>query len=156
MMKNVLIGLLMACVIMGCASKPVQPAERAVWTEAAVLNSAKQWADAASKPDVISLEKILAADYVHIHATALVENKQQFIDALRTGRRKYSPIVLEDTKVRIYGATAIVNARFNLTATSGDRTIEGVNRITLVLVYSPQGFQVASFQATPIPAAAGK
>lgn len=156
MVKKIIVSLLMACVVIGCASKPVQPTEHAVWTEAAAMNSAKQWADASGKPDVIELEKILADDYVHIHATALVENKRQFIDALKTGARRYDPIILEETKVRIYRATAIVNARFNLKAFSGGRTIEGVNRITLVLVYRPQGFQVASFQATPIPAAAGK
>jgi ketosteroid isomerase-like protein len=155
MVKKIIVSLLMACVVIGCASKPVQPTEHAVWTEAAAMNSAKQWADAAGKPDVIELEKILTEDYVHIHATALVENKQQFIDALKTGTRKYDPIILEDAKVRIHGATAIVTARFNLKAISGGRTIEGANRITLVLVYTT-GSHVASFQATPIPAAAGQ
>ncbi len=155
--KKIILGLFVAVVIMGCASKPpAQPMERAVWTEAAALNSAKEWADAASKPDVAALEKILAMEYIHIHATGLVENKQQFIDALNTGARKYDPIILEETKARIFGSTAIVNARFNLKAISGGRTIEGVNRITLVLVYTSQGFQAVSFQATPIPAAAGK
>jgi hypothetical protein len=156
MVKNIIIGLFIAGVIVGCASKPVQPVDRAVWTEAAALNSAKQWADAAVKPDVLALEKILADNYLHIHATGLVENKQQFIDALRTGTRKYDPIMLEETKVRIYGATAIVNAKINLKMISGSWTIEGVERITLVLVFTPLGFQVASFQATPIPAAVGK
>jgi len=157
MARNFTIGLFMAAVIMGCASKPAPPpVEHAVWTEAAALNSARQWADAISKPDVVTLEKILAPDYVHIHATGLVENKLQFIDALRTGTRQYDPIVLEETKVRIHGMTAIVNARFNLKAISSGRTIEGVTRVTLVLVYASQGFQAVSFQATPVPAAAEK
>jgi len=156
MVKHIIIGLFVAGVIMDCASKPVQPVDRSVWTEAAALNSAKEWAVATSKPDVVVLEKILAAEYIHIDSASLVENKQQFIDALRIGARKYSPIILEETKVFIYGATAIVNARFNLMAISDGRAIEGVNRITLVLVYTPQGFYVASSQVTPIPAAAGK
>jgi ketosteroid isomerase-like protein len=155
MAKKIIISLLMASVIMGCASKSIQPTEHAVWTEAAAMNTAKRWADATSKPDVIELEKILTEDYVHIHATALVENRQQFIDALKAGTRKYDPIILEDAKVRIHGATAIVTARFNLKEISGGRTIEGVNRITLVLVYTTSS-HVASFQATPIPAAAGQ
>jgi hypothetical protein len=156
MVRNFIIGLFMAGVIMGCASKPVQPMDHAVWTEAAALNAAKQWADATSKPDVVALEKILALDYVHIDAAGLVENRLQFLDALRTGARKYDPIILEETKVRIYGMTAIVNARSNLKVISGGKTIEGVNRITLVLVYASQGPQAVSFQATPIPAAAGQ
>jgi hypothetical protein len=156
MVKNIIIGLFIAGVIVGCASKPVQPVDRAVWTEAAALNSAKQWADAAVKPDVPALEKILADNYLHIHATGLVEDKQQFIDALKTGTRKYDLVMLEETKVRIYGATAIVNAKINLKMISGSWTIEGVERIALVLVFTPLGFQAASFQATPIPAAVGK
>ena len=155
-MRNFMIGIFLAAVIVGCASAPVQQPPAFAWTEPAALIAAKQWADAAGKPDVVELEKILAEDYVHIHATALVENKRQFIDALKTGTRKYDPIVLEETKVRIYGTTAIVNARFRLKAFSGGRTIEGVNRITLVIVQSSRDFQVASFQATPIPPAAGK
>ena len=156
MATKIIISLLAACVIMGCASKPEQKQTgHAVWTEAAAMNTAIQWAAATSKPDVIELEKILTEDYVHIHATALVENKRQFIDALKTGTRKYDPIILEETKVRISGATALVNGRFNLKAITGGRTIEGVNRFTLVLEYTGQGSRVASFQATAIPAAAG-
>ena len=152
MATKIILSLLAACVIMGCASKPEQKQTgHAVWTEAAAMNTAKQWADATSKPDVIELEKILTEDYVHIHATALVENKQQFIDALKTGARKYDPIILEETKVRILGSTALVNGRFNLKAISGGRTIEGVNRFTLVLEYTGQGSRLPPSRPQPSP-----
>lgn len=144
-MKQVVCGVLMI-VLLGAG-----PVLAAALTPQAALNAARQWADAVGKADAASLEALLADGYVHIHATALVEDKRRFIDALKSGTRKYDPIVLEETNARIYGDTALVGARFKLKAFTQGRTIEGVNRVTLVFVSMPDGLKAVSFQATPIP-----
>lgn len=144
-MNRVAISALMV-VLLGAGS-----AAAAALTPQAALDAARQWADAVVKADAAGLEILLADDYVHTHATALVEDKRQFIDALKSGSRKYDPIVLEEAGARIYGNTALVGARFKLKAFTQGRTIEGVNRITLVFVSTSDGLRAVSFQATPIP-----
>jgi hypothetical protein len=88
---------------------------------------------------------------MHVHATALVESKAKFIEALQTGARKYDPIKIEDSNVREFGDAAVISGKFVLKATTRDRVIEGVNRFLLLVVRTPNGLQVASFQATAIP-----
>ena len=115
------------------------------------LNTAERWATVVAQADIAGLNELLHADYLHVHATALVESKAKFIEALQSGARKYDPIKIEDSNVRIFGSTAVVSGKFVLRATTRDRVIEGVNRFVLLLVSTPNGLQVANFQATGIP-----
>jgi hypothetical protein len=142
----------MALAVFGCA---VLAQEKtlglAAFSESEALNMAQEWAALVSEANVAGLEKLLNDNYTHIHGTALVESKSQFLEALRNGSRKYDPIKIEDTKVLIYGTSAIVTGKFNLKVLARGKTIEGVNRFGMVLVKTPNGSQVVYFQATPIP-----
>jgi ketosteroid isomerase-like protein len=115
------------------------------------LITAERWATVVGQADIAELIKLLHTDYVHVHATALVESKAKFIEALQTGARKYDPIKIEDSNVRVFGDSAVVSGKFVLKATTRDRVIEGVNRFVLLVVNTPNGLQVATFQATAIP-----
>lgn len=115
------------------------------------LKIGQEWALLVSNANVTGLEKSLSDNYMHIHATALVESKSQFVDALRNGSRKYDPIIFEEVTVRVFGTTAIVTGKFNLKAFVRGKTVEGVNRFSLVLMKTSNGHQVVSFQATPVP-----
>lgn len=115
------------------------------------LNTAERWATVVGQADIAGLNELLHTDYVHVHATALEEPKAKFIEALQTGARKYDPIRIEDANVRVFGDSAVVSGKFALRATTPDRVIEGVNRFVLLVVTTPNGLQVANFQATAIP-----
>ena len=117
------------------------------------LGVVERWALVVGQADIPGLNDLLSNDYMHIHATALVESKAKFIDALQSGARKYDPIAIEDSAVRVFGETAIVTGKFALKATTRDRVIESVNRFSLVVVQTSKGLQVANFQATAIPQA---
>jgi hypothetical protein len=115
------------------------------------LTTAERWVTVVGQADIAGLNELLHTDYVHVHATALVESKAKFIEALQTGARKYDPIRIEDSNVRVFGDSAVVSGKFALKATTRDRVIEGVNRFMLLVVNTSNGLQVASFQATAIP-----
>jgi ketosteroid isomerase-like protein len=117
----------------------------------AALNTAERWATVVGQADIAGLNELLHADYVHVHATALVESKAKFIEALQTGARRYDPIKIEDSNVRVFGDSAVISGKFVLRATTRDRVIEGVNRFVLLVIDTPNGLQVATFQATAIP-----
>jgi len=123
----------------------------ATFSESDALNMAQEWASLVSQANVAELEKLLSDKYMHIHATALVESRTQFLEAFKNGTRKYDPIKIEDINVRVFGSSAVVTGRFNLKAFVRGNTIEGVNRFGLVLVKTQNGQQVVSFQATAIP-----
>ena len=119
-------------------------AERALQLE-------KQWDDDVAHADIPALERLLADDLTHIHGTGAVETKTQFIAALKSGDRKYDPIVPEEVSVHVFDGCAVVTGRFHLKAFSKGRIIEGDNRFAHVFAETPQGWQLVLHQATNIP-----
>ena len=109
---------------------------------------AQQWASCVGQAQADGLSKILDDSYQHIHGTGLVENKEEFLGALRSGARKYEPIQLEEVKTRLFGDCAVVTGKFALKVSIKGKMMEGVNRFSFVVVQTPQGPKIVSFQAT--------
>jgi len=152
--SNLIAGIIVVVTLTtlcGIASAQETTSGSFFFSESEALKVAQEWASLVSEADVAGLQKLLSDNYIHIHATGLVESKAQFIEALNSGSRKYDPIKIEDLSVRIFGSTAVVTGKFNLKAFARGKTIVGVNRFGLVLVKKQSGQQVVSFQATAIP-----
>lgn len=111
---------------------------------------AQQWATNVSQGQADELAKILDDSYQHTHGTGLVENREDFLGALRSGARKYEPIQLEEVKTRLFGECAVVTGKFALKVLIKGKMMEGVNRFSFVVVQTPQGPKIVSFQATAI------
>ncbi len=111
---------------------------------------AQQWASRVGQGQVDELNKILDDSYQHIHGTGLVESREEFLGALRSGARKYEPIQLEEVKTRLFGECAVVTGKFTLKVSIKGKMMEGVNRFSFLVVQTPQGPRIVSFQATAI------
>jgi hypothetical protein len=111
---------------------------------------AQQWANYVGHGQADELAKILDDSYQHTHGTGLVENREEFLGALRSGVRKYEPIQLEEVKTRLFGECAVVSGKFVLKVLVKGKMMEGVNRFSFVVVQAPQGPKIVSFQATAI------
>jgi hypothetical protein len=119
-------------------------------SQTAATTCVQQWATLVAQGQADDLEKLLHDSYQHIHGTGLVESKTAFLDALRSGNRKYEPIQLENLKFRSFQDTAILTAQFNLKATARGKKIEGLYLASFTLIQTPQGLAIVSFQATPL------
>jgi len=111
---------------------------------------AQQWASCVGQGQADELAQILDDSYQHIHGTGLVENREEFLGALRSGVRKYEPIQMEEVKTRLFGDCAVVTGKFALKVSIKGKMMEGVNRFSFVVVQTPQGPKIVSFQATAI------
>ena len=111
---------------------------------------AQQWASCVGHGQADELAKILDDSYQHIHGTGLVENREEFLEALRSGARKYESIQLEDVKTRLFGECAVVTGKFTLKVSIKGKLMEGVNRFSFVVVQTRQGPKIVTFQATAI------
>ena len=111
---------------------------------------AQQWASCVGQGQVDELNKILEDSYHHIHGTGLVESREEFLGALRSGARKYEPIQLEEVKTRLFGECAVVTGKFALKVSIKGKMMEGVNRFSFIVVQKPHGPKIVSFQATAI------
>ena len=111
---------------------------------------AQQWANYVGQGKADELAKILDDSYQHTHGTGLVENREEFLGALRSGARKYEPIQLEEVKTRLFSDCAVVTGKFSLKVSIKGKMMEGVNRFSFVVVQTPQGPKIVSFQATAV------
>ena len=124
------------------------PAETGL-NEAEATATARQWAGLLTTTDVHGLETLLASDYVHTHGTGKVESKQQFVEALRSGARKYEQCEMKDLRFISLGNTAVVHGSIDVQALARGKTIEGNYRFLMVVTKTDQGIKVVSYQATP-------
>ena len=74
----------------------------------AVIEASKGWRQAAIQKDAAGLQRYLAADLIYNHSDGHGQNKSEYIAAvLRSGR--YESFADSDTKIRVYGKTAILS-----------------------------------------------
>lgn len=56
-----------------------------------------------------SVASMMTDDLTFTHANAVVETKEQFVDALKTRRLQYKTLTDEDRQVRVNGSTGVVS-----------------------------------------------
>lgn len=98
-----------------------------------------------------SLSLILDEKVQYIHSNGWIQNRQEILDDMRSGKLVYQNVAVKDTQVRIYGKTAIV---------TGLGTFEGINsgtafkmdlRYTEVYTSSATGWMLVSRHANRMP-----
>ena len=102
--------------------------------------------------DFAAMEKLFGNDLPYNHSSAVSDDKAKYIDAMRSGRTKYSTMKPNaDVKTRTYGCIAIITgtAVYEVTAGGQDRTVP--LRFTAILAKRPSGVEFVSRQSTGIP-----
>jgi len=125
-----------------------QPSDK---TERTVLDLSKRKFDWIIKKNYDSLTTFLDDRIQFVHSNGWVQNKQEIIDDLKSGKLNYQKITVNDAKARVYGASVIV---------LGTGTFEGINqekpfsmelRYTEVYVRSGNSWKLASRHANRLP-----
>jgi hypothetical protein len=136
---------LVAAGILGCGSaaagRPDREADRRALTELE-----EQWLHA---DDAATLDRILAADFVHVIPSAVFLSKQQHIDWFRLHPPPASQkLRFEKLTIRLYGQVGIVNG----IVAAGDRSATALERtaFTDVFVYREGRWQAVNGQENRI------
>ena len=101
--------------------------------------------------DFGAMERMFGEDLVYIHASAAVDNKDTYIESMRSGRVKYKTMRRGETKVRTYGCLAIITGTTQFEVTSGGENLSLQLRFHSEWVKRGQGAQFVSWQATMVP-----
>jgi hypothetical protein len=109
--------------------------------------------DAALRADVPALEKLLADDLEYCGVSATCSTKQQYLDSVRSGARKFSKLVPKVDRVALYSDTAVLTG-----TVSADSTYNGVDRhidayFLVVLAWRDGRWQMTNQSSTSIEAA---
>jgi ketosteroid isomerase-like protein len=111
MFSRILLTLALAAGLAMADEKAVEAAERA-------------WAAGVMAKDYTALNRVLADDLVYSHSNGLVDTRQSFIDALRSGKSEYYQIRYDSIRVKMVDSTtamAFCRAFFETKAADGGR-----------------------------------
>jgi ketosteroid isomerase-like protein len=109
------------------------------------------WRNAVLKGNTTAMDALLADDYIAISPTGILQSKEQALANLRSGNVHFKSIELTDRKIRMYGTTALVTSRAEVSATGPDAEISGSYRYTRVYVRDLRGvWRIVSFEASKI------
>ena len=96
--------------------------------EDGVKESGAGWRQGAIKQDKALLEKYLADDLVYTHGGGQRQTKAEYIKSVLSGPSHYKAMEPSDTRVRIYGKTAVLWGLVDVTPGKGEtyrtRTLE--------------------------------
>ncbi len=101
--------------------------------------------------DLATLEKLLADTLIYTHSSAAVDDKESYIESIRSGRVKYLKIERDDVRAWQYGDTVLTagHARIDVTVGGVERNLN--MRYADAWVKTARGWQFAMWQSTPIP-----
>ena len=96
--------------------------------EDGVKEAGAGWRQGAIKQDKALLEKYLAADLIYTHGGGQKQTKAEYITSVLSGPSHYKAMEPSDTRVRIYGKTAVLWGLVDVTPGKGEtyrtRTLE--------------------------------
>jgi ketosteroid isomerase-like protein len=119
--------------------------------EKEVLAAIDAWKEAALKGDAVSLGKLYHDDLAYTHSNAMTQNKAVAIAAETGPKGVYKGVAMTDVSVHVYGDTAIVEYKLDLTHFAGDTA--HLHEI-MVWMKSPKGWQMLARHATKLPVVA--
>jgi ketosteroid isomerase-like protein len=109
----------------------------------------EQWRLAQVNGDVLSMEKLLAPDFLGISMTGQVTDRDQQLERLRNRHLVLSKIVISDQKIKLLGAVAIVTSLAQIEGTNEDTPVNGMYRYTRIYRRYPDGtWKVTNFEVT--------
>jgi ketosteroid isomerase-like protein len=107
-MKRIAFGVCVAVLVFGVAILAKTQTES---VEQELMRLENEWAGAAVEHDAITIDKMVADDFIDTTSNATVLTKAQMLEYIKSYKEEVISFVTDEWKVRIYGDAAVVNAR---------------------------------------------
>jgi uncharacterized protein (TIGR02246 family) len=121
-------------------------------TEQQVLKADDDWARATVKGDAAVLEAVLHEDLIYIHSNGEADTRAQYIDNLKTGKRKYLTLDLEPARVRIFGDSAVITRSAKVQTSMQGKAADPVHLAFLHSYVREKGrWRMVAHQSTRLP-----
>jgi ketosteroid isomerase-like protein len=111
----------------------------------------ERWRTAQLAGDVATIDHMLSDDYIGISMTGQVNTKAQQLDRIRSRQLVLTKIDLDDCKVKVLEAVAIVTCKASVEGSNEGDSMKGTFRYTRVYQHVASGeWKITSFEATAI------
>ncbi len=119
--------------------------------EKEVLAAMDAWKQATMKKDKSALEKLLHADLSYTHSSGKNETKADVIKSVTTGPGTVEAITFTANTVRVYGNSALVKGKVDITNNTAGKSSTSSLDILHVWIKGSQGWQMVGRQAIRLP-----
>ncbi len=118
-----------------------------------VQQAERQRFAALTAQDVAALDPLLADELLYCHSNGQVENKQQFLETVRTGRIRYESIDVHEFQARLYGEVAMGTGYITVQGKLGGQPMTLEIRYTDAYAWRAGHWQLINWQSTRIATA---
>lgn len=103
--------------------------------------------------DFAGLAPLIAEDLRYVHSSAVLENKQQYMDKLTSGHYAYRSMNIIQREMRVIGDVVLVNGDVRIEVAVNGTPKVVMSRYLQVWAKRSAGWQMVSWQSVPIPQA---
>ena len=116
-----------------------------------IRSAEKAWAAAVKARDFAALDRIFMPGLIYAHATGPIESKQKYMDRLRSGAQRYDGITHEDTKIVLYGDSAVAHSILRMQGVNESGPFN--DHVMAMHLWVKQGgsWRLAAHQTTKLP-----
>ncbi len=150
MIKGLSTIVIAVCLLFTNCSDNNQPMENNVNAKQAILAAHEQRRSATLGGDADAVASMMTDDLTFTHANAVVENKAQFVEALKTRRLQYKSLTDEDTTVRVHGTTGVVSGTCHILVDASGTMIDIRVRFTELWVKEGETWRMMLWHATEV------
>ncbi len=116
-----------------------------------IRSADRRWAAAVKGGDTAVLERMYTSGLIYAHATGKVEDKTQYIERLKSGKQKYTDVIIESTKIVAHGDSAISHSIVRTIGTNDNGPFNDHVMMMHVWVKNGGEWRLAAHQTTKIP-----
>jgi uncharacterized protein (TIGR02246 family) len=152
------LAMFVACAALITASAVAQPAAEDTKDNAVapqLVQLVNQVSDALVRNDTATIAQLWTEDFSYVHSNGNQQSKSEFLDDVKTGRRKYYSITPGNIQTRLYGNTAVLTGLTDMKLNTAGRDLTLKIRFTSVCVQDGGKWRMAAWQSTAIPAPGG-
>jgi hypothetical protein len=144
-------ALLLSLLLVSTAGPAARAESKKPSAEAAVKAAELARFEAATKNDLDTLGKLLADDLTYTHSTGVLETKEVFLAALKSGKLQFKKIEPADLLVRVFDKTAVINGTAKISVVSEGQPKDLSLRFTDVWVNRAGKWQMVAWQSVKLP-----
>jgi len=134
-----------------CALAPLAVVLHAADAAAEIRDAEQSWANAVLHRDYAALNRIFSDRLIYAHSTGAIQNKQEYLDRLRSGAQRYDSIVHESTRVVPYGDAAVSHSILRMTGVSNGKPFNDHVMALHLWVRQDGRWVLAAHQTTKLP-----
>lgn len=119
--------------------------------ESEIKAADSRWAAAVKARDTAALEQIFTTGLIYAHATGAVQDKATYISRLKSGKQRYTDVIIESTKVVPYGQSAVSHSVVRTIGTNDNGPFNDHVMMMHLWVRQNGTWHLAAHQTTKIP-----